>query len=41
MTIAAKVSSAELTAQVTNRFEDKYLEGRLINATGTSYIPGS
>ena len=41
MTIAAKVSSAELTAQVTNRFEDKYLEGRLINATGTSYIPGT
>jgi len=41
MTIAAKVSSAELTAQVTNRFQDKYLEARLIDATGTSYIPGT
>ena len=40
MTIAAKVSSAELTAQVTDRFQDKFLEARLIDATGTSYIPG-
>lgn len=41
MTIAAKISSTELTAQVTNRFSGKFLEARLINATGTSYIPGS
>ena len=41
MTIAAKVSSTELTAQVTNRFSDKFLEARLINAPGTSYIPGT
>ena len=41
MTIAAKISSSELTAQVTNRFEDKFLEARLINAAGTSYIPGT
>lgn len=41
MTIAAKISSSELTAQVTNRFEDKFVEARLINATGTSYIPGT
>ena len=41
MTIAAKISSSELTAQMTNRFEDKFIEARLINATGTSYIPGT
>ena len=41
MTIAAKISSTELTAQVTARFSGKYLEGRLIDATGTSYIPGT
>jgi len=41
MTIAAKISSTELTAQVTARFSGKYLEGRLINAAGTSYIPGT
>lgn len=41
MTIAAKISSSELTAQVTNRFEDKYLEARLVSASGTSYIPGT
>lgn len=41
MSIAAKVSSTELTAQVTNRFSGKYLEARLINAPGTSYIPGT
>lgn len=41
MTIAAKISSTELTAQVTGRFEDKYLEARLISASGTSYIPGT
>jgi hypothetical protein len=41
MTIAAKISSTELTEQVTARFSGKYLEGRLINATGTSYIPGT
>ena len=41
MTIAAKISSAELTAQVTNRFSGSYLEARLINSPGTSYIPGT
>lgn len=40
MAIAAKVSSAELTAQVTNRFVDNIFEIRLINAPGTSYTPG-
>lgn len=41
MAIAAKISSAELTAQVTNRFVNKYYEARLIYAPGTSYIPGT
>lgn len=41
MTIAAKISSSELTAQVTNRFADTFFEVRLIDATGTTYIPGT
>lgn len=41
MAIAAKISPAELTAQVTNRFVGKYYEARLIYAPGTSYIPGT
>lgn len=41
MTIAAKISPAELTAQVANRFTDSFFEARLINAPGTSYIPGT
>lgn len=40
MAIAAKISSDELTAQVTDRFANQYLEARLINAPGTSYEPG-
>jgi len=40
MTIAAKISATELTAQVTNRFADSYFEARLIDASGTTYIPG-
>ena len=40
MTIAARVSSAELTAQVTDRFANRFLEARLINAPGTPYTPG-
>ena len=40
MAIAAKISSTELTTQVTDRFAGKYLEARLINAPGTSYQPG-
>ncbi len=40
MAIAAKISSAELTAQVTNRFVGNSFEARLISATGTSYEPG-
>ncbi|HAW77982.1 MAG TPA: hypothetical protein DCW74_19880, partial [Alteromonas australica] len=40
MAIAAKVSSAELTAQVTDRFVGRSFEARLIDASGTSYEPG-
>lgn len=40
MTIAAKISSTELTAQVTNRFADTFFEARLINVPGTIYDPG-
>ena len=40
MALAAKISSAELTAQVTNRFQDQYFEAALVNAPGTTYQPG-
>lgn len=40
MTIAAKISSTELTAQVTDRFADTFFEARLINVPGTIYDPG-
>ena len=39
MALAAKISAAELSAQVSSRFEDQYFEARLINS-GTSYTPG-
>jgi hypothetical protein len=41
MTIAAKISSAELNTQVVNRFVDNIFEARLINLPGTSYTPGT
>jgi hypothetical protein len=40
MAIAAKISSAELTDQLVNRFADSVFEARLINASGTVYDPG-
>jgi hypothetical protein len=40
MSIAAKISPAELVAQVTDRYVDQYYEGWLINAPGTAYQPG-
>jgi hypothetical protein len=40
MAIAAKISSSELTAQITNRFVGNSFEARLIDATGTTYEPG-
>ena len=41
MALAAKISAAELSAQVANRFQDQYFEARLINAPGVSYTPGT
>ena len=41
MAIAAKISAAELSAQVTSRFQDQYFEARLINAPGVTYTPGT
>ena len=41
MAIAAKLSSFEVTEQVSDRFVDKYLEARLINAPGVTYTPGT
>lgn len=40
MAIAAKISSTEIAAQVTNRFVDQYFEALLLNATGVTYQPG-
>jgi len=41
MALAAKISAAELSAQVTNRFQGQYFEARLINAPGITYTPGT
>ena len=41
MSIAAKVSAQELEDQVKSRFVGAFFEGRLINAPGVSYIPGT
>ena len=40
MAITAKISSAEIAAQVDQRFVNKYIEGVLINANGVTYSPG-
>jgi len=39
MAIAAPLSAYETAKQVQNRFADKYLEARLINAPGITYTP--
>lgn len=41
MAIAAKISSAELTTQITDAYVDTYLEVALIYSPGTTYIPGT
>ena len=41
MAITAKISSAEVQAQVDQRFVNKYVEGLLVNAVGVSYTPGT
>ena len=40
MAIAAKISSTELTSQVSERFIGNSFEARLISASGTTYEPG-
>jgi len=41
VTIVAAISQAEVTAQVTERFVDKYIEALLINAPTITYTPGT
>lgn len=40
MTIAAKISAAELVGQVTARYVDQYYEGILLDAPSVTYQPG-
>ena len=40
MTIAARISANEVDAIVRARFQDKFMEGRLIYAPGITYTPG-
>lgn len=40
MTIASKISSAEIISQLTDRYVDQYFEVVLINSPGTTYEPG-
>lgn len=39
--VAARISSAEVLAQVQNRFVDKVFEAILVNAPATTYTPGT
>ena len=41
MAITAKVSAAEVVAQIDQRFINKYVEAVLINAVGVPYTPGT
>ncbi len=41
MTIAARVSATEVDAIIRERFQDRYLEARLVNAPGVTYTPGT
>ena len=41
MAITAKLSAAEISSQVDQRFVNKYIEGLLINANGVTYAPGT
>ena len=40
MATTAKISSAEISAQIQQRFVNKYVETLLVNANGVSYQPG-
>ena len=39
--VAAKISSAEVLAQLQSRFVDKYFEVALVNSPATNYTPGT
>lgn len=41
MSIAAKISSTEITTQMTSAYVDKYFEVALIDSSGTTYTPGT
>ena len=41
MAISAKISADEISAQVSQRFVNKYIEGMLVNAAGVTYSPGT
>jgi hypothetical protein len=41
MSITARISANEVSAQVTERFVGKHCEARLINSPGTNYTPGT
>lgn len=41
MSLAAKISSAELTKQVTDSYVNNYLEVALVYSPGTTYVPGT
>lgn len=41
MALAGKIAAIELSQQVQNRFVGNYFEGRLINAPGEVYTPGT
>ena len=41
MALAAKISGVELSQQVQSRFVGQFFEGRLINAPGETYTPGT
>lgn len=40
MTIAAKITPAELVDQVSDRFVDQFFLVKLLNASGLTYVPG-
>lgn len=41
MSIASKISSAEINSQITSQYVDKHFEVALVNSPGTTYEPGT
>tara|TARA_B100000035_G_scaffold182939_1_gene156207 strand:- start:1574 stop:2290 length:717 start_codon:yes stop_codon:yes gene_type:complete len=41
MAVSASISSSEITSSLVSRYIGNYYEAALINAPGTSYVPGS